>query len=107
MSYDPATVAVKTASESAASNSVMAVPCLIHKVCLRNTNGSNAVSIAIYDAATATGTAKIDISTNLADGTAYELSREITFDPPVRFDTGVSTTVAGSNATARIHFTPA
>jgi len=97
-------VYVATTSDAAASNGITC-PILVHKVALQNTNGSNSVSALLYDAATATGTAKIGLITDQVFLSAYQLYREADFDPPVRFQVGLSTTLAGSNVTLRVYYT--
>jgi hypothetical protein len=101
------TVYTATTSDAAASNGIVAKgPILVHKVALQNTNGSNAISALIYDAATATGTAKIGLTTEQAPtAAAFLMYRSEDFDPPVLFQTGLSTTLAGANVTLRIYYT--
>jgi len=96
-----------TASETAASNALVSTgPILIHKVVMQNTNGSNVVSVLLYDAATATGTAKIGLTTNAvaAASANFEVYHEANFDPPVRFQVGLSSTIAGANPTCRVYY---
>lgn len=100
-------VYVKTTSDAAASNGIVAKgPILIHKVVLQNTNGSNAVSALIYDAATATGTEKIGLTTNAvaAASANFEMYHEANFNPSVKLQVGLSTTLAGANVTIRIYY---
>ena len=101
-------VHVFTTSEAAASNAIVAKgPILVHKVVLQNTNGSNAISVLLYDAATATGTEKIGLTTNAvaAASANFEAYSEANFDPPVRFQVGLSSTIAGANPTCRLYYT--
>jgi hypothetical protein len=98
---------VFTSSETAASNALVTKgPILVHKVVMQNTNGSNAVSVLLYDAATATGTEKIGLTTNAvaAASANFEQYREANFDPPVRFQVGFSSTIAGANPTCRVYY---
>jgi hypothetical protein len=98
--YDDVLVYVGAAS----SNAILpAVGLRIHKVVLQHADGAAALSIAIFDAATATGTAKIGLTTDLADGTTFNRQAEANFSPPVRFQDGVSVTVTGTG-TYRIYY---
>lgn len=101
--YDPAMVHVIAADEASASNGLLTKHgrILVHKVTL-NKDASNPVSALIYDAATATGTALIALS-----GEAAENYEEANFDPPVPFETGLSTDLTGNGGTIRVYYTAA
>lgn len=102
MNNDAAQVYVNTADANAAI-SVTPGPVLVHKVQVEHADGTAALSVQLHDAATVTGTAKISLTTNLADGTTFQRMAEINFDPPVQFEKGVSANVTGTG-TYRIYY---
>jgi len=96
-SYDPVTVANFTVSNAAATNA-LSFPILIHKVVVHAVAAATTqASVLIYNAATATGTAKVQLSTDMQYATVGGAQAEVNFSPPLAFDnSGVSTTIAGS-----------
>jgi hypothetical protein len=90
---------------AASSNAIVAAPfpVKVHKIVLQHADGAAVLAVAVFDAATATGTAKAGLTTNLADGTTFQRYAEANFDPPLRFGTGVSTTLTGTG-TYRIYY---
>ena len=102
--YDDVYVHIITADETAASNGLVAKGAIrIHKVVVEAAT-SNAVSaLALHDAATVTGDAKIGITTNEVTATIYTRYAEANFSPQVRFQVGLSINVTGT-LIARIYY---
>ena len=104
MGYDEAYVLVRTASEPASSNGLVAKGRIrIHKVVLQG-DGSNALSVDLYNALTATGTIQIGVVQHATTGTVFSRLAQSDFDPPVVFDVGLSMTFTGNGGTVRIYY---
>lgn len=112
--YDPVSVFTVAADSDGASNGIIAasngVGVLVHKVVLRQTvSGSNVVSVALNDHDVIGSSATlINLTTNStggAAGEAWERYRAESFDPPVRFDKGVSIDVTGTSVSVTIYYT--
>lgn len=109
MSYDPVSYHIVTADETGGSNGI--VPkhgrIKIHKVVLQG-DGSNAVAVALHDAATIVGTAVIGLANHetVVDVTGkYTTITQSDFNPPVPFEVGLSIDVTGTGAIARVYYT--
>lgn len=99
-------VYVATSSDAVASNGLTG-PILVHKIVLQNSagNASNLVAVSLFDALTATGTAKIVALNNLLATGIWENQRDLSFDPPIRFQIGIATSLTGNGAIARVYWT--
>ena len=115
--YDPVSIYTVTADENGSSNALIGTPTnatgvLIHKVAMRNTGAqsSNVVSVLINDHATIASSATlIALSTNTtgaaAGASAFEAYMSETYDPPVRFTSGLSFNVTGAGVSVSIFYT--
>jgi len=97
--YDDVQVYVNTAD----ANNALAFPCRIHKVQVESADGLGAVSVQLHDAATVTGTAKISVTTEQVYASNFTRTSREDFNPPVRFETGVSANITGTG-TYRIYY---
>ena len=116
--YDPVTVFSVSADSDGASNGIINATTnrsgvLIHKVILALTGtglASSSVSVAINDHANIGSTATRLFLKTSANGTfaedEYESYVSETYDPPARFDAGVSINFTGlASTTCFIHYT--
>lgn len=103
--YDDLYVHVVSADETAASNGLVAKGAIrIHLVVLEG-DGSNALQVQLHDQLTVIGTAEISLAMNEQFATEFERYRSEQFDPPIRFNTGLSINLTGNGGTARIYYT--
>lgn len=106
--YDASFVHVVTSDEAAASNGLVTKHgrILVHKVVLDGGASNAELSILLYDATTATGTAKIGLRVPVvATGGVFGSHAQADFSPPVPFEVGLSSDIANPG-TARIYYTP-
>jgi hypothetical protein len=86
--------------EGTASASVVTGPGLLDGIIL-NTDGTNPVTLNIYDNTAASGTQLIPDDTVITTSSTARLSK-ISFSPPLRFNTGVYVEVTTSGAVGYI-----
>jgi hypothetical protein len=113
--YDPVRVFISSASETNVSNRLIATfnasgnlstqisPILVHKVTVEGV-GTNALSIALYHATTASGTISINLAANETYANVYSRYNEADFNPPVPFTNFISLALTGIG-TYRIYYT--
>lgn len=82
---------VKQGDSETASASVVTGAGLFHSI-IFSTNGTNANTVNIYDNTAASGTKLIPTDTRITTS-ATDRIQTITFDPPVRFYTGIYVSV--------------
>lgn len=96
MAMDPVKQLRLTASQGAATNGIT-FPVLVHKVVLNSAGPATTIASALlFDAATATGTEKVRLQTDLYAAALARGMAVLDFNPPVPFDVGISTTISGS-----------
>jgi hypothetical protein len=101
---DEAYVHVVTADENSASNGLVAKGAIfIHKLVLEG-DGSNALQAQLHNKLTVTGTAEISLAANEQFATEFTRYQSETFDPPMRFNVGLSVDLTGNAGTARIYY---
>ena len=103
--YDDVFVYTSTSSEVVATNA-LTMRIRVHKVALIHADGTEATKVSLFDAATATGTAKIILAANeTTDGAAdhFEIYAEANFNPPVPFH-NLSSTIVGT-VTCKVYYT--
>ena len=110
MTYDPVSVHSVTGDSDGTSNGIVAKHgrIKVHKVVLQS-DGSNAVSVALNDHGTIGSSAVIvGLANNQStEGTpdSYVRLTQSDFDPPVPFEVGLSIDVTGNGATVRVYYT--
>ena len=104
--YDPAIVLVGTADSDGTSNAIVAKGAIkIHKVVLEG-DGSNILTVKLYDDINTSNAAKAYISLAANEVFSGEFKRysEANFNPPVRYDLGLSVDITGNAGTYRIYY---
>ena len=102
--YDEAYVHTVTTDELAPSNGLVSNGRLgVHKVVVQSATSNAVLAVAVYDALTVTGTAKIGLTTTEFATNAYTRYAEANFDPPVVFSTGLTSDITGTG-TVRIYY---
>jgi len=105
--YDDVYVRRVSADENAASNGLVsnAVSVRVHKVTIDGAL-SNATSVAIHDDSNASNAAliKINISTSPMYAGTFELYKDVSFNPPVVFNSGISLNVTGTGVVAYLYY---
>jgi hypothetical protein len=100
MSYDACEVVTVSADTNAALTGCIA----IHKVQITHADGSAVFSVALHDALTVTGTAKIVATTEQVYAANFTRSKSEDFPRPVRFDKGLSIDITGTG-NVRVYYT--
>jgi hypothetical protein len=105
---DACKVATITASAGASTNGLN-FPLYVHKVQLAHADGTAQARVELFDAATATGTAVIDVEANeVTDGTSsvFEVNRQVDFPVPLFCENGLASTITNS-AIAKVYYSRA
>jgi hypothetical protein len=68
-------------------------------------DGSNALSAYLYDSNTPYGTPEISLSMNERVSGVFNTFKDTIFDPPMLFETGLTSNIVGNGGTARIYGT--
>ena|SRR3990167_197227 len=104
---DPVSVLVLTVDSLAATNALVSTHgrILVHKVTLTG-NGSNALTVDLYNALTVTGSAVIVLAMGSQAAGIFDRYAEANFDKPVPFDIGLTVDLTGNGGTVRIYYTP-
>jgi hypothetical protein len=92
------------ADETSGSN-LLTFPLYVHKVVLLG-QAANQVTLALYNAASVTGTPLIKMKTSITGDTEFNEQVALDFSPPVLFNQ-LTADIGGTNAEAKVYYTRA
>lgn len=98
--YDDARIYADTAD----ANAAVSGPSRLHGISIYNATSTNSPLVEVHDAATVTGSAKVQVAVNPTyDATHFEVHKYVEFNPPVRFEVGMSVNITGTGA-YKLHY---
>lgn len=103
MSIESGKVVTLTASQDASTNGLL-FPLLLNKITATHADGTAALRIELFDAATATGTSVVDIKAEPQLAATFETFVNVDFNPPLAIEKGLSSTLTNS-PTVKLYYT--